>query len=370
MKGLIIIPSVRELKHWHKYEENAKENNFDLNDIEVLVIDENPKNRKVNDKILENVNHYFYGLEERIKWLNDKNIPTYIIPLQCHAETSFGLLYAYNKNIYDYIIFIDDDTLPTQDNYFGWHINQLFGLFYKDIIDAAGSKWSDLLPSSRYFARGFPYCQRGNEFSVISGHVHAPSVMNQGLWCGQLDLNSTDILPHLNGLTEQIGYNFYDGYRDSIVIGEEGYTTVCSMNLAFKSEIIPAFYQLPMNHYDFPLNKNHVDRFDDIWSGIILKKIADHLGKFISHGRPICEHQKEPRNTLKDVVTEAKGLEINEYFWKIIDEIEIPKEMKTWKTCYEYIAFELQKYPDTYINFLGGKMNQWIEVIDQIEANR
>jgi hypothetical protein len=51
------------------------------------------------------------------------------------------------------------------------------------------------------------------------------------------------------------------------------------MNTSFVSKIIPAFYQLYMKHMG-------VDRFNDIWSGIFLKKIVDHLGDNISLGTP------------------------------------------------------------------------------------
>lgn len=53
--------------------------------------------------------------------------------------------------------------------------------------------------------------------------------------------------------------------REKVIVGKGTYLAVCSMNTSFTPEIIPAFYQLYMNFMG-------VDRFDDIWSGIFLKK--------------------------------------------------------------------------------------------------
>ena len=51
------------------------------------------------------------------------------------------------------------------------------------------------------------------------------------------------------------------------------------MNVAFKPEVIHAFYQLYMNYLGF-------DRFDDIRSGVFLNKITDHLRVHLSLGTP------------------------------------------------------------------------------------
>ena len=356
MKGLVIIPSIRILQYWKDYEKNAQDNHFNLKDVEVLIIDETDKYREVNDKILENINHSFFGFEERNKWLNERELSLDIIPQKCHAETSFGLLYAYDKNKYDYIIFIDDDTKPTKDNYFGGHLNQLFNKNINFEIQPNGRKWNDLIPLSLYFSRGFPYSERQSLYPQEYEKIKTDVVINQGLWCNQLDLNATDILPNLNGLTKPIRYEAYESPYN--VISPFGnFITVCSMNLSFKPEIISVFYQLPMNEFG-------IDRFDDIWSGIIIKKISDHLGKYISSGRPICEHIKEPRSTFKDLEAEAKGLGVNEELWKIIDNIEL--EDNNYRDCYQQIAFDIRD-KSSYRTFLGEKMGQWIDVIDRLE---
>jgi len=60
------------------------------------------------------------------------------------------------------------------------------------------------------------------------------------------------------------------------------------MNTALVSRVIPAFYQIYMNSMC-------IDRFDDIWSGILLKKIAGHLGDNLSIDEPLAYHNKRLR---------------------------------------------------------------------------
>lgn len=73
------------------------------------------------------------------------------------------------------------------------------------------------------------------------------------------------------------------------------------MNLAFKREIIPAFYQLLMDY-----NPWRIGRFDDMWTGIFLKRGADALGKAFVTGYPLCQHNKAARSTFKDLNAEAR----------------------------------------------------------------
>jgi len=60
--------------------------------------------------------------------------------------------------------------------------------------------------------------------------------------------------------------------------------------------------------------------FDDIWSGLFVKRAADVLGKRVYNGGPLCEHNKAPRSTFDDLANEVAGLELNEHVWEVIDE--------------------------------------------------
>ena len=323
------------------------------------------KIRRKNAEILSNVDHKFYGANERTSWLKgiygkDFKYIKDVIPSKCHAETSFGLLYALYHD-YDRIFFIDDDTAPTTDDYFTLHLNQIKDrIQYREIISDR-RPWHNLMSSyfsmPQIYPRGYPYYQRIMEESLDYPQRRVNVVMNQGLWVGQPDLNASDILPYTNGMSTQIEGTSSTFASQNIVLNKGNFTTICSMNLSFRSEIIPAFYQLPMNEWG-------IDRFDDIWSGVIIKYIADHLDKSISHGVPLVNHYKTPRSTFKDLKVESAGLEINETFWEFISEIEL--EGKTWRDCYYEIGEELYNSTD-YYRFLGNKMKLWTFMVDVVE---
>jgi hypothetical protein len=80
---------------------------------------------------------------------------------------------------------------------------------------------------------------------------------------------------------------------------------------------VPAFYQFPMDE-----NSWDVGRFDDIWSGVLLKRAADLVGGQIYNGAPLCEHNKAPRSTFDDLANEVAGLELNEHFWEEVDAVD------------------------------------------------
>jgi hypothetical protein len=127
------------------------------------------------------------------------------------------------------------------------------------------------------------------------------------------DLDALTVL-HYGGLDGKCNIHSKNLKREKVVIEKGTYVAICSMNTAFVSKIIPAFYHLYMNHIG-------IDRFDDIWSGIFLKKIADHLGDNVSLGKPLVYHNKRPRNVFKDLRNELEGMVINETLWRIVEPV-------------------------------------------------
>ncbi len=135
---------------------------------------------------------------------------------------------------------------------------------------------------------------------------------------------------------------------------------MCGMNLAFKPEIIPAPYFLLMGHgYEF-------DRFGDIWSGIILKKICDHLGYAITSGEPVVHHRRAS-NVWANLRKEDPGLEVNEEFWRVIDKVCLSG--KTFVECYQEIARSLPLEGE-YWSKLQEAMLAWTQLFDPVEIGQ
>jgi reversibly glycosylated polypeptide/UDP-arabinopyranose mutase len=128
------------------------------------------------------------------------------------------------------------------------------------------------------------------------------------------------------------------------------------MNLAFRRELIPAMY--------FPLmgEGQPFDRFDDIWAGILVKKVLDTLGARACTGLPVVEHTRAS-NPLNNLVAEAPGILYNESFWRIVDSIPSEKS-DTVAGIYDHLAGWLQSDSKlgSYLNTLGKAMFAWLEI--------
>jgi hypothetical protein len=137
------------------------------------------------------------------------------------------------------------------------------------------------------------------------------------------------------------------------------------MNLAFRREVIPAFYQLPMDD-----NEWDVGRFDDIWSGLFLKRACDVLGKRIYNGDPLCEHNKAPRSTFDDLANEVAGLELNEHVWEVVD--EAGDDSDSFAAVFAEMADALAEGDfsewnnGAFLNHCGEYMRDWLDCLDAI----
>jgi len=335
-KITIIVPTIRKnsinrfLKEWRReFFENKK---FD---VQLIVIEDNPKKTfKLKQKKLI---HYSW---ENIEKDLGKN--SWIIPRRTDCIRSYGYWKAWQQKP-DMIVTLDDDCYPLK-NYFSGERKQ------KGFLEAHWKKlyggmtieeesWISTIKDLR--PRGLPYQKRTKE------RTYKNIILNHGLWYNVPDLDGKTQLStkKVSGLSN---------YAINQIIPKNKYYPMCGMNLAWKPEATPALYFLLMGQ-----NKNGkywgFDRFGDIWSGIIFKKITDRLEYNISSGNPIIWHDRAS-NALVNLKKETLGLKVNEYFWKAIDEIKLTKN--NFKNCYKEIA---QKLPlkNKYWTKLKKSMQIW-----------
>ena len=295
----------------------------------------------------------FYGAKERnnwFQWLTKKHKelvnPEYFIPERSHDELSFGLLVAATRN-YDMIVFVDDDTHPLDGDFLGQHWQSL-NLVATEARSNRGS-WVNTHPV--YFVRGFPYSERSESFTVEHAIDLTSSVLNMGCWSGIPDLNAYDYIVFQPKAEDRVAPH---NYR----LAKGQFAPICSMNLSFKPEIIPAFYQLWDNN-----------RYNDIFSGIFLKHIADHLDKSVSVGGPLCYHEKAPRDYFKDAAIELPSIKLNESLWRIVSQITLKSD--TWLSCYRELAKGLNakflecEFGDT-IWLMRSQMLLWCDTVEAL----
>jgi hypothetical protein len=187
---------------------------------------------------------------------------------------NLGFAYAY-KHGYETIISMDDDVTPVGDT-------------IQDHLDALEMRvpisWMKI--GSEY-TRGFPYGVR-DEAEVVLSH---------GVWTGIPDYDAPSQL--INGSHEMM---FYKGS-----IPKGALYPMSAMNVAFKRKLMTYMYQPPMSM--------GFGRFDDIWSGIGSKWAIDKKGWAVVTGYAVVKHQRAS-NVFKNLESEAKGIELNELFWK------------------------------------------------------
>lgn len=371
MRVYIIIPSIKKLTNVRTLKPLLEKN-----DSKMLIIDEGDENfRKNNKSFISEVPHEFYGPHERAEWFKNhfgSSYKTYlgVIPEKCHAETSFGFLIAYEEQP-DLVIEMDDDTSVIEgQNLVDLHHRNIEGNF--GITVESKGRWYnsmenlELSTTTEIFPRGYPYISdaRNTEYKWLD--QGGKCALNMGLWAGNPDLDALTLLYHGDFAGEchirSVRYK-----RKKVIAAKGTYFPICSMNTAFVPKIIPAFYQLYMNHMG-------IDRFDDIWSGIFLKKIADHMDDKICLGEPIVYHDRGPTDLFKYLRTEWDGIFLNEILWQIVDSLSL--DGKTYWDLYNSLVNELEKniakttLNPSYEKFISTqieKMRLWLKIIDKLE---
>jgi len=325
-KFVLILPTIREDCFYtfiRKWKNELKDNDVTL----IIVEDHKEKEITIPKRYLNELKIFHYCWED-IKEALGKD--EWIIPRRNAGIRNFGFLKAKELNP-DIIINLDDDCYPDQKDFFKQH--------EKYLNTPATLGW---VPSSHEPTRGFPYDIR-DVSEVIANH---------GLWSG---------VPDYDGITfVKKGFVEYKPViNKSEIIPLNNYFPFCSMNYALKPKALPIAY-LPLMGEDQVGNKWGYDRFDDIWGGIIFKKIADHLGYAIRNGSPSIRHNKAS-NVARTVEQEASGLPVNEWFWKKIDEMSL--NSSTLEDSYLEIAKNIKSWNDSYFQKLGLAMELWIKYI-------
>jgi hypothetical protein len=389
----VIVPTIREYECLREYVANAREHGFDVSRLHFVLVTEDfcdvDEMRAMLDDL--DVSGEVFDGTRREEWYEANGVAEYghVVPAASHAETSFGLLYMWADESFDYGVFIDDDTLPHDDvDYFGRHMENLaFGGSVERV--SSDEDWVNVLYDNAdehgLYPRGYPYSAMDETVETDTVDVDAGEVVaSQGLWTNVPDLDAVRILMDGDLEGQAQTRTTADDFGEDFVAARGNYLTVCSMNLAFRREVIPAFYQLPMDD-----NEWDVGRFDDIWSGLFLKRACDVLGKRIYNGDPLCEHNKAARSTFDDLANEVAGLELNEHVWEVIDSVEpgVPRAAQTVEPSENDAADDADSYAaafaamadalaegdfaewnnGAFLNHCGEYMRDWLDCLDAIQ---
>lgn len=330
MKAVVVVASIRPesiskfLDNWdHEFAEHR-----------VILVEDNPTSlfRDVIPYVFENeyLDHYTW---EDID--DDLGEHSWIIPRRTSAIKSYGIWKASQVKP-DMIVCLDDDCYP---QYKGRRFLQTH--YEKLISDQSVPAWISTVDGVK--PRGLPY--RRTDRQVIP-------VLNHGLWTQNPDIDAiTELSLPEDETLDWIEY-------PNRCIPRYSYFPMCGMNIAFAPKLAPLMYFGLMGK-DWPY-----DRFDDIWCGIFMKKICDHLGWWVSSGLPLVRHSKAS-DVWKNLEKERSGMLVNEKLWELVDRIEL--DGKDPLSCYRDLASKLFFGTDgDYWTKLKQAMQAWA---DLFEAN-
>ncbi len=234
----------------------------------------------------------------------------WIIPRGTAASRSFAFLAAWRAGC-DFIVSMDDDCLPTSAGpaFLATHLKAF-----------ARDRWFRTIDGTE--TRGVPYGDRGR-LSVL---------LNHGVWEGHPDVDAPTAARHLREPAHVV-------LRAASEIVPPGmYFPLCAMNVCYARAAMPAAYNLLMG-----LPAWGLDRFDDIWSGLFLKRIADHLGMYVSSGVPFVHHARASDPFL-NLRKEALGIQVHEAFWKHVARAPLDGASSV-AGCYVQLADWVERFP-------------------------
>lgn len=325
MKVSLVIPTIRSLHFLNDWREH-------LAAIDVIVVeDHKTKQIEIPDVLCRSIIHYTHDDIE-----NDFGKNHWIIPWKVSAVRAYGFYKAYQAGA-DIIVTLDDDCYPLSNDFFERH--------KKNLSLKTPDRWVPTYPfADHLYTRGFPYSTREK----------LPVKISHGIWSGMPDFDAPTHLQNQRLNVSQI--------PDLLSIIPRGsYYPMSTMNVAFHRDVTPLMYQFLMGE-DKAGARWGYDRFDDIWSGIVVKKIVDHLGWGVVSGSPAIEHRKAS-DVFQNLKKESAGIEANEWFWKVIDEVRLTKS--TALACYEELINKV-KFPDTeYFTKLKTAMHTWVGLFEK-----
>lgn len=315
----IVVPTIREpsigrfLELWEPEFKGQR----------VIVVEDNPEKTFVLPKWVE---HYCWKDIDRT--LLDRS---WIIPRRSDCVRSFGYYLAAQAPC-DFVVTLDDDCYPE-----GGYDPSFLGLV-AEALDAqwVDDRWWNTLDGS-ILPRGYPYEIRAQKLETVVHH---------GMWSNVPDLDART----------QMRLPDYRTRPASILkrVPHGRFFPMCGMNLAFRPGMIPALYFLLMGK-DRREQAWPFDRFGDIWAGVFVKKVADHLGLAISSGGPSIFHSRAS-NPEVNLQKETPGYPVNEVLWRKVESIGLSAQ--TVAGCYEEIAENLDMEGD-YWATLRSAMKEW-----------
>ncbi len=265
----------------------------------------------------------YYDVTRQKAWIHDNFIGVIdyddvcsAIPWNSVRRRNLGYLIALEHGA-EVIVTVDDDNFQEV----GWLEKHLSALEKARYIVSSMNRvvnpceFLEFYTKSNIYMRGYPIFQMFSDETTIVAKESGGSVLNMGLWKHAPDVDAATNLVY-TGL-QSSGFNRL--VEDcSYAVASYNYIPINTQNTAFMRKVTPAYYTLLM---DTMINGLLIDRYDDIWAGWILQKIAHHLGDHVSFGQPLSNHIRNKHDYLRDFSCEYVGMILNSRFFNFIDSL-------------------------------------------------
>lgn len=324
MKAIVVVPTCRELS-LRQFMQTWAVQFFPQpgREVAVYVVEDSPEQTFQ----VKGCEHFSHQDIER-----DLGKAAWIIPRHTDCVRSYGLWKAWQAGA-DLIVTLDDDVRPidyTPGTFLGCHARALQEGVEMDA-------WTATITGIK--PRGMPYHRRTRRW---------PVTLNHGLWVGNVDVDAVTALATTRYAVEWPGQAIQPGQ----------YFPMCGMNLAFRPDLVPALY-FGLQGPAWPF-----DRFGDIWAGLFVKRICDHLGLAVCSGQPHVRHD-QASDVWVNLRKEGPGLVVNEWLWERVDAVRL--HGATVGECYVELADRLAlwlKSDDAYWGKLGEAMHIWASLFE------
>lgn len=299
----------------------------------------------------------YLGVDEQEEHFKKFSALWYHIPMNSFSRRNFGDLYCLISK-HDYVIRIDDDNFPIDDSFIQNHLNAL-ELTQIPVIESETGWYNicELLQEERdsyFFPRGYPYKFR--ELRKVHGNKiekrQVTVALNAGLWLGDPDVDAITRLV-MAPYAKSMKLPAEDSY---VALEKATWSPINTQNTAYTNEYLRISFVSPF-----------VGRYDDIFSGYILRSISDHMNKYVTYGHPLVNQKRNLHDLWNDEALERFGNTSGVNIIEFLKNYEFVAS--TSFLCYEEIVYALRvNFSQSYeeIRLMCDGMEAWIKALKEI----
>ena len=357
MKTAVTITTVNKPIVIDSFIKNIQKN--DHKNVEIIIVGDKKTPSGVGDYCLKLSKNYsipvrYLDIPFQEDYLNKfKKLKEYL-PFNSYSRRNIGDLLAYEEG-FSTIIRVDDDNYPTNDDFIGMH--DILGQKVEVNVLKSDSGWHNICEeladedSIPFYPRGYPYSKRWIASRFEKNKKEVDVVLNEGLWLGDPDVDAiTRLCKPINAVQYKCTFG------DNFALEKGTWCPINAQNTSYLRKIIPASFVPP-----------NIGRYDDIWSGYLLRKISDHLNHYITYGSPLLLQKRNIHNLWDDLEKEINGNLFTNHLIEVMNSIDLSGS--TYVDCYYELATKLDENLTENRRVFDGVvkgMKIWVDSINKI----